>query len=108
MATKFDTLFENVEDYIDEAKSVSWDGCHKIYLAMDDVEAAWFRENYDEYTFVGTPDEMLDTVRKWYDASCGLRFVQAVQHNIEDPNAGYTSLIDQFADVDDEDEDEEW
>ena len=80
---------------------MAFDGCHKIYLAMDEVEAKWFAENYNgvhcdgNQTFRGTPEEMLAMVEEWYNESCALKFVQAVSHNEENPNAGYISLVDQ-------------
>jgi hypothetical protein len=41
--------------------------------------------------------QMLDTVKKWYEASCSLRFVQAVETVADDvdANEGFTSLIEQ-------------
>lgn len=86
----------DVEDRIVEAKLVAFDGCHKIYLAMDDTEADWFRLNYD-IRHEGTPEEMLAIVRRWFDESCPLRFINAVTHNAENPNAGYEGLIEQGA-----------
>ncbi len=99
-------LFDSVREYAEDAVLVATDGCHKIYLAMDDPEADWFRENY-EHIFEGTPEEMLTTVIGWYENSCSLRFVSAVYHRPDDPNAGFVSLISQFADEDDEDEPED-
>lgn len=98
-------LFDSVREYCENAVLVATDGCHKIYLAMDDIEADWFRENY-EHIVEGTPEEMLVTVIGWYENSCFLRFVNAVYHNEDDPNAGFITLISQFADEEDEDEPE--
>ena len=42
------------------------------------------------------PDDMLDEVKKWYENSCSLRFIQAVSTNDIDPNLGFESLISQF------------
>lgn len=92
-------LFVPVVNAIGNAHLVAYDGCHKIYLAMDEIEADWFRENY-EFIVEATPDEMLAAVADWWDASCGLRFVSAVTHNEENPNDGFVSLISQFADID--------
>lgn len=89
--------WEAVEEYLQDALSISWDTCHKIYLAMDETEAAWFAKNYDEATVKGSPEEMLETIKEWWDESCELRFVNAVWHNEDDPNAGFVSLISQFA-----------
>ena len=100
-------LFDPVEAVIEDAFLVAFDGCHKIYVAMDEHEANWFRENY-EFVFADTPEAMLNKVMEWYDDSCFLRFVSAVRHDPDDPNAGFTTLIGQFDDQDeDEDEDED-
>ena len=50
---------------------------------------------------------MLKMVRKWWDESCGLRFISAVETNEEDPNAGFTTLIPQGAGEEEVEEDEE-
>ena len=116
-------LFEPVMDAVMDARLIAFDGCHKIYLAMDDEQADWFRENYNgtsctDRTFEGTPKEMMRTLRAWGDESCGLKFISAVTTNHDGPNAGYESLISQqdawdYADsleqddYDDEDEDDE-
>lgn len=101
-----DHLFEMVRVELEDALSVSWDGCHKIYLAMDQHEADWFAQNY-ETTFTGTVDEMYAMIVEWWEDSCGLRFVSAVSHNEENPNAGFNQLIPQFADFDDEESDDD-
>jgi hypothetical protein len=100
-------LFSKVVATINDAHLIAWDGCHKIYLAMDEEEADWFRENYPS-VMDDTPKAMLNMLVAWWDSSCGLRFIQAVTRNPENPNAGYVTLIGQFDDDDeDEDEDEE-
>jgi hypothetical protein len=81
------------------AHGIAWDGCHKIYLAMDETEADWFMDNYENFT-AGTPEAMYATIKGWYEDSCGLRFVSAVYHNEEDPNAGFIHLIPQFSEED--------
>jgi len=89
----------DVADYIRDAcqrgKLVAWDGCHKIYVALDDIEAKFFEDNYP-HTFAGSPDDMVLRIVEWYDASCPLRFVNAVRHNETDPNAGFIDLIPQL------------
>lgn len=85
-----------VEDMLKNAKGMHWDECHKIYLAMDDAQVAKSIEiGYENVA----PD--LDTLRQWYNDSCGLRFITAVFTH-EDPNAGYVDLIAQFEDEDDD------
>lgn len=103
--------FDPVIDAVENALLIAFDGCHKIYLAMDEGEANWFRENYngvhcDDRTFEGTPEEMLNLLVTWWDNSCSLKFITAVHTNHADPNAGYISLIGQ-GDWCEDDEDEE-
>lgn len=92
------------------AKGMYFDGCHKMYLAMDDDENAKFIS--EEWPHSSAPD--ISVLGEWFDESCGLRFISAVSTNVADPNAGFESLIDQgeiedAADAEDdyEDEDEE-
>jgi hypothetical protein len=107
------SLFVPVAEAMDEAILVAFDGCHKIYVAMDEVEADWFRES-DYQICEASPEFMLVMVANWYKQSCPLKFVNAVRHNAENPNAGYTDLIPQGAGEEDEDwddeddEDEDW
>lgn len=98
-------ILNRLSGHIDDALLVAWDGCHKIYLAMDETEAGFFRSEYP-HVVEGSVDEMTDTVVNWWDESCGLRFISAVRHNADDPNAGFTDVIGQFEDCDDEDDDE--
>ena len=94
-------LFDEVRAAIGDAVLVAWDGCHKIYLAMDDIEADEFREHYP-CVVEDSPDVMLAEVGEWWDVSCSLRFVSAVHHDAVDPNAGYRTLIAQGADEEEE------
>ena len=87
-------LFAPVADAVEEAVLIAWDGCHKIYVALDAEQAKWFAENYD-YVVKDTPEVLLDTLVKWYDESCALRFIQSVVTNDDDPNEGYVNLISQ-------------
>ena len=78
---------------------------------MDEIEAQWFRENYEEYNVekIGNGENLFKQVQEWFKESCFLKFVQAVWHNEDDPNDGFMSLIGQGAKSDDEeDEDYEW
>ncbi len=89
-----------VEEHVQDAVLIAFDECHKIYLAMDETEAQFFRENYQPAIVERAnsyPEAMLETLQEWYDASCGLKFIQAVWNNQEDPNAGFVSLIGQGA-----------
>lgn len=106
--------FSLVEERVEDAKAIAWDTCHKIYLLMDDEQVALMRGygygDANDPSSLITKDEMsaaemFETVKKWFDEACPLRFVSAVETNTADPNAGFESLIPQGADEEDEDED---
>ena len=100
--------FDLVEERLSEAKAIAWDTCHKIYVLMDDEQVVLMRQyGYDPLITSDemSADEMLTTITDWYETSCALRFVEAVTTNVEDPNAGFETLIAQGED-DEEDEDE--
>jgi hypothetical protein len=105
--------WDAVAEYAEYAHLAAFDGCHKIYLAMDEEQAEWFRNNYngvhcDDRTVEVDTEDLATVVREWYDESCGLRFVNAVFTNVANPNAGYVSLISQSAgDSDDDDDDDD-
>lgn len=99
--------FDEVEMYLPEAKAIAWDTCHKIYLLMDDEQVVAMRgygygdENDPDSLITKdqmNAEQMLATIKKWFDESCPLRFVNAVETMPEgqDPNEGYTTLIGQF------------
>ena len=106
--------WDAVAEYAEYAHLAAFDGCHKIYLAMDEEQAEWFRKNYngvhcDDRTVEVDTEDLATVVREWYDESCGLRFVNAVFTNVDNPNDGYVSLISQSAgDSDDDDEVDMW
>lgn len=89
---------ELIEERVSEAKAIAWDTCHKIYLLMDDEQVELMRGyEYDPLITKEemTSEEMLLTLEKWYEGSCGLRFIEAVSTNHIDPNAGFESLVEQ-------------
>ena len=105
-----------VQDRIEDAKGIAFDTCHKIYVLMDDAQMAQMKG----YGYGDEPDtdcliyatemsssEMFDKVKKWYDQSCGLRFVEAVSTmpDGEDANLGFETLIGQFDSDEEECED---
>ena len=99
--------YDAVEDAALDAHLAAWDGCHKIYLAMDAEQADWFRANYEHIADGPTAATVLATVVGWWDESCPLRFVNAVTTNHADPNAGFTDVVPQFDEDDDDLEDED-
>ena len=104
MSKTLTDYWDDVEDAVQDAHLIAWDTCHKIYVALDEYEANWFRERDDYAKAEGTPDELLATLRRWYDQSCPLRFINSVVRVESDPNDGFTALIPQGASDDDEDE----
>jgi hypothetical protein len=83
---------------LDGAKGIAFDGCHKIYVLMDDEQMAEMKEcGYDPLIPAEghTTDELLGMLMEWYENSCGLRFISAVHTNHADPNAGFIDLIGQ-------------
>ena len=99
--------FGKVEEYLENAKGIAFDTCHKIYVLMDDEQMEMMKGyGYDPLISADdyTANEMLTTVMDWYEDSCGLRFVQAVYTNNDDPNEGFVSLIEQGAEWEGENE----
>lgn len=89
---------EKVLDAVNNAHSICWDGCHKIYI-MDDVVGTQTMMKY-EYPFIFTkdemsPKEMAGQIRKWYKNSCSLRFISLVSGTGED-NYDYTDVVSQM------------
>lgn len=94
-----------VEVAVELAKGIAFDTCHKIYVLMDDDQMALMKGyGYDPLIAADTttPEQMLTTIRKWYNDSCGLRFVSGVRSVNGDPNEGFIDLIPQGLDDDDE------
>jgi hypothetical protein len=93
------TTWARVEDALDNAVGMCWDGCHKIYISMDNADANEMRGwGYD----IVDPD--FDTLMEWWEDACGLRFITAT-HSVgadDNPNDGFVTLIPQFADDDEE------
>lgn len=96
----FDDVWFDVRGELDTAKGISFDGCHKIYILLDDQQVKQSAEwGYGEDgSFLITDlnaDEMLEVIKGWYAGSCGLRFVQSVATVEGDPNLGFDSIIPQ-------------
>jgi hypothetical protein len=83
--------------------AISFDGCHKIYILLDDEQVRQSEDwGYNEdgcsivYLKTSTIDKMVLQLISWYDESCGLRFIDAVRTVDGNPNDGYSALIPQF------------
>ena len=93
-----------VEDAVSQSKGIGFDGCHKIYVLMDNeqmYQMAGYGYGQDGsslvYSSQMSDDEMFTTVKKWYEDSCALKFVQSVTTVLDNPNEGFESLIEQGA-----------
>ena len=90
-----------VEVAVEMARGIAFDGCHKIYVLIDDEQVEMMRGyGYDPLITSDEMEhkEMLATIREWYRNSCGLRFVEAVRSVEGNPNDGYVWLIAQGED----------
>lgn len=108
--------YYEVREYTEDAKGIAYDGCHKIYVLMDDEQMALMKEygygadnpHYLASSSQLNPAEMATVVMSWFKNSCGLRFVQGVkttdETNFDD---GFFDIIAQFESSEDEDEDED-
>ena len=85
-----------IAEAVKGAFSIAFDGCHKIYIHMDQAahETA-VGYGYDPI-LVTDPDEAASTLKRWYEGSCSLRFINAVSTVDGDPNDGYKDVISQF------------
>ena len=92
---------EEIRRYTNGACGIAWDTCHKVYIVMDEEQMRVFGE-YEYDPLIGKDEmngeEMAACVAEWYRWSCPLRFISAVATNTEDPNAGFTQIIEQFED----------
>jgi hypothetical protein len=98
-------LFSRVRDKINSTVLIAWDGCHKIYMAMDETQADWFNKNYD-HIVEDTPEVMLEKLGEWWEASCPLRFINSVEstNDITQPEL-FSPMIRQGEDCEEEDDD---
>lgn len=107
--TKFkEPFYARVEDAVAQAVSITWEGCHKIYVCTSEaahnyqVECGYEMERVDDKGNLpdGTPAvlRLLD----WFDNSCGLRFISTIGGDGTN-NADFGDVICQF-DYDEEKE----
>ena len=90
-----------IKDRLESAKGIGWDGCHKIYILMDDDQMTKMQDYGYDPLFSSdqiTTNKMFEIIERWWDQSCGLRFVSAVSTNKVNPNLGFEDLISQGED----------
>jgi len=107
-----DEMVRNVEEAVNGAKGIAFDGCHKIYILLDDEQVNMmceygYGDDDSDYLITSdemSADEMFQTVMNWYGQSCSLKFVSAVETVKGDANEGFHDVIPQGAEDEDEDE----
>lgn len=80
----------SLEELINEAHSIAYEGCHKVYINLDENQTnVMIGYGYGEgSTFLikaedSNPYDLLETVRDWYNNSCSLRLIDAIQTDDE-------------------------
>ena len=82
-----DSKHREVQGYLDPyvvdgCEGIAWDRCHKIYIMRDRVALERIIE-WGSYTVVDADDAngevMYNTLVKWWQESCELRFIQAME-----------------------------
>ena len=71
----------DLTNLIEQASTVAWDGCHKIYLNMDSDQTDKMIGYGYSNMIGGTTWDKQDAVFRWYEDSCSLRFIDAVFSN---------------------------
>ena len=87
-----------IPELCETAKGIAWDTCHKIYILLSREEVEQMKEYGYEALITSdeaTPVQLAATVFDWYDNSCGLRFINAV--DTEDGNPVFTTIVPQFS-----------
>lgn len=97
---------ELIAEALESAVALAWDGCHKIYILMDDEQANLTRsygygsgDGDSEFQWIEHEPEGRNraaaTLRDWWDDSCGLRFINTIRTVPGDPNDGFADIIAQ-------------
>ncbi len=70
-------FLKRVQDALDGAGSITWEGCHKIYICMDAESHEQLIEFGYDMILVGDKDEALEQLFDWWNEACPLRFISA-------------------------------
>lgn len=85
------------------AMSLSWDGCHKLYLNMDMMQHDKMVNDlgYSLTILNNNPYITNQKLEEWYNDSCGLRFIDAVFTTDEDTDKFVTVIAQSFGEDED-------
>ena len=94
-AARTDALTDAIEAAKANFGAITWDGCHKIYIYLDAEQAReWMFSHGEHLGPASDTAQALATLRRWFGASCGLRFIQTVVSPGD--NGDFTNIINQF------------
>ena len=84
-------FLDNIDAALNDAVSITFDGCHKIYIALDaKTHNGFVGYGYDMIP-VEDKTDAIDLLLQWWNVSCGLRFINAVSNDDT-----FHGLIEQF------------
>jgi len=67
---------------LSSASGIAWDGCHDIFILMDDHQLAYQEADPDKYALIPITGGSLELLQSWWDESCTERAIYAVStHN---------------------------
>jgi hypothetical protein len=100
---------EEVREAVSRSKGVCWDGCHEIFILLDEEQVNQSLEwGYEVFlVFETNADMRANMLLDWYYLSCPLRFISTVSTVDGDPNEGYEDIVPQFEYTDAEDIEED-
>lgn len=85
-----------ISEWTESADSIAWDKCHKIYILMDSKQTDLMREyGYPVILTKEMPFDFKESILGWYEDSCSLRFVDAIETDA-DGEAVWHTVIGQF------------
>jgi len=92
-----DRQLGKVQVAVEMSAGLMFDGCHKIYVLMDEGQVSHARElDYEVVLSAGmTPRELMGIIRGWWGTAqeCGLQYVTALRSTVN--GTQFVSLIPQ-------------
>jgi len=70
---------------LSSASGIAWDGCHDIFILMDDHQLAYQEADPDKYALIPITGGSLELLQSWWDESCTERAIYAVSTPEGDP-----------------------
>ena len=92
-------FLSRVREAVEDAQGICWEGCHKIYVLMDQSSCDYFGGMGYQIRPTGNVDIAMQELYQWFDLSCGLRFIDKVSDQDR-----FEGLINQFSYDDEEQE----